>query len=75
MEGVPGEPAISLPIYTPTVIMMGVNQSSTRGYPHPSISSRTAFEWVLEKIVKSNITGFKIHIVHVQVPDADGNNY
>lgn len=70
---VPNDPATSHPIYAPTMIMMGVNQSTTKGYPHPSISSRTAFQWVLEKIVKSNVTGFKIYIVHVQVPDVNGN--
>eukprot|EP00262_Sarcandra_glabra_P010264 TRINITY_DN2530_c0_g1_i1.p1 TRINITY_DN2530_c0_g1~~TRINITY_DN2530_c0_g1_i1.p1 ORF type:complete len:186 (+),score=29.90 TRINITY_DN2530_c0_g1_i1:139-696(+) len=56
----------------PTRIMVAVNESSIKGYPHPSISSRGAFEWTLEKIVQSNTTGFKLLFVHVQVPDEDG---
>ncbi|WOK95471.1 universal stress protein A-like protein [Canna indica] len=56
----------------PTQIMIGVNQSSLRGYPHPSISSRTAFEWTVQKIVRSNAAGFKFLFLHVQIPDEDG---
>ncbi|OAY69543.1 universal stress protein A-like protein [Ananas comosus] len=54
-----------------TRIMVGVNESSLKGYPHPSISSRTAFEWTLAKIVRSNAPGFKLLFLHVQVPDED----
>ncbi|KAJ8631157.1 hypothetical protein MRB53_024480 [Persea americana] len=57
-----------------TRIMMGVNESSLKGYPHASISSRGAFEWTLQKIVRNNTTGFKILLLHVQVPDEDGFN-
>lgn len=56
----------------PTRIMIGVNESSIRGYPHPSISSRTAFDWTLQKIVRSNAAGFKLLFLHVQIPDEDG---
>jgi hypothetical protein len=56
----------------PTRIMMGVNESTIKGYPHPSISSRGAFEWTLQKIVRSNTSGFKLLFLHVQVPDEDG---
>ncbi|KAL3526413.1 hypothetical protein ACH5RR_011069 [Cinchona calisaya] len=56
----------------PTRIMMGVNESTIKGYPHPSISSRGAFDWTLKKIVGSNTSGFKILFLHVQVPDEDG---
>lgn len=59
----------------PTRILMGVNESSIKGYPHPSISSRTAFEWTIEKIVRDNARGFKILFIHVQIPDEDGNSY
>ncbi|RWR85633.1 universal stress protein A-like protein [Cinnamomum micranthum f. kanehirae] len=57
-----------------TRIMLGVNESSLRGYPHASISSRGAFEWTLQKIVRNNTPGFKILFLHVQVPDEDGFN-
>ncbi|GMP30318.1 hypothetical protein CsSME_00005035 [Camellia sinensis var. sinensis] len=53
-------------------IMMGVNESTIKGYPHPSISSKGAFEWTLKKIVRSNISAFKFLFLHVQVPDEDG---
>ena len=56
----------------PTRILMGVNESSIKGYPHASISSRTAFEWTLEKIVRTNVGGFKLLFVHIQIPDEDG---
>ncbi|XP_072964905.1 universal stress protein A-like protein [Typha angustifolia] len=55
-----------------TRILMGVNESSMKGYPHPSISSRNAFEWTLSKIVRSNLAGFKLLFLYVQVPDEDG---
>uniref|UniRef100_A0A2P2INS4 Universal stress family protein n=1 Tax=Rhizophora mucronata TaxID=61149 RepID=A0A2P2INS4_RHIMU len=58
----------------PTRVMMAVNESTIKGYPHPSISSRWAFEWTLRKIVRSNISGFKLLFIHVQVPDEDGFN-
>ncbi|KAJ6814199.1 universal stress protein A-like protein isoform X1 [Iris pallida] len=55
-----------------TRILMGVNESSIKGYPHPSISSRKAFEWTVDKIVRNNFAGFTILFLHVQVPDEDG---
>lgn len=55
----------------PTRVMIAVNQSSIKGYPHPSISSRRAFEWTLQKIVRSNNSGFVLLFLHVQVPDED----
>ncbi|GAB4849210.1 hypothetical protein Ancab_004020 [Ancistrocladus abbreviatus] len=56
----------------PTRVMIGVNESSLKGYPHPSISSRGAFEWTLQKIVRDNTAGFKLLFLHIQVPDEDG---
>ncbi|KAF3444648.1 hypothetical protein FNV43_RR14341 [Rhamnella rubrinervis] len=56
----------------PTRIMIGVSESTIKGYPHASISSRGAFEWTLQKIVRSNTSGFKLLFLHVQVPDEDG---
>ncbi|KAL6587468.1 hypothetical protein OROMI_000446 [Orobanche minor] len=56
----------------PTRVMMAVNESTIKGYPHASISSRGAFDWTLKKIVRSNTSGFKIFLLHVQVPDEDG---
>ncbi|XP_028772279.1 universal stress protein A-like protein [Neltuma alba] len=56
----------------PTRILMGVNESTIKGYPNPSISSRGAFEWTINKIIRSNTTGFKLLFLHVQVPDEDG---
>ncbi|KAJ4769157.1 Adenine nucleotide alpha hydrolases-like superfamily protein [Rhynchospora pubera] len=56
----------------PTKVMVAVNESSLKGYPHPSISSRSAFEWTLSKLVRSNFSGFKLLFLHVQVPDEDG---
>ncbi|XP_057447442.1 universal stress protein A-like protein [Lotus japonicus] len=55
-----------------TRIMLGVNESSLKGYPHPSISSKGAFEWTINKIVRNNVTAFNLLFVHVQVPDEDG---
>lgn len=52
--------------------MIGVNESTIKGYPHASISSKGAFEWTLKKIIRSNTSGFKLHFLHVQVPDEDG---
>jgi hypothetical protein len=52
--------------------MMAVNESSLKGYPHPSISCRTAFDWTLSKLVRSNPGGFHFLFIHVQVPDEDG---
>ncbi|KAK3444442.1 hypothetical protein EUGRSUZ_A00139 [Eucalyptus grandis] len=46
----------------PTRVMMGVNESTIKGYPHASIS----------KIVRSNTSGFKLLFLHVQAPDEDG---
>ncbi|KAL0395697.1 UNVERIFIED_CONTAM: Universal stress protein A-like protein [Sesamum calycinum] len=57
----------------PTRIMVAVNESTIKGYPHASISSRGAFEWTLKKIVRSNTSGFKLLFLHVQVPDEDGS--
>ncbi|KAJ9152665.1 hypothetical protein P3X46_026209 [Hevea brasiliensis] len=56
----------------PTRIMIAVNESTIKGYPHPSISSKGAFDWTLQKIVRSNTAGFKLLFLHVQVPDEDG---
>ncbi|KAG6489524.1 hypothetical protein ZIOFF_050797 [Zingiber officinale] len=58
----------------PTRILFGVNESSIRGYPHPSISSRTAFDWTLQKLIRSNAAGFYFLFLHVQVPDEDGRS-
>ncbi|KAG0451535.1 hypothetical protein HPP92_026177 [Vanilla planifolia] len=54
-----------------TRIMVAVNESSMKGYPHPSISSRTAFEWTVSKLVRSNVAEFRLLFLHVQVPDED----
>ncbi|KAJ3692487.1 hypothetical protein LUZ60_012837 [Juncus effusus] len=56
----------------PTKVMIAVNESSIKGYPHPSISSRTAFDWTLSKLIRSNFAGFKLLFLHTQVPDEDG---
>ncbi|ERN06679.1 hypothetical protein AMTRI_Chr01g112430 [Amborella trichopoda] len=57
----------------PTRIMVAVNQSSIKGYPSPSISSRNALEWTLKKIVRPTCRSeFKLLFLHVQVPDEDG---
>ncbi|KAF5746869.1 universal stress protein A-like protein [Tripterygium wilfordii] len=56
----------------PSRLMIAVNESTIKGYPHPSISSKGAFDWTLQKIVRSNTSGFKILFLHVQVPDEDG---
>lgn len=55
----------------PTRIMVAVSESTIKGYPHASISSRGAFDWTIEKIVRSNTSGFKLLIIHVQ--DEDGS--
>lgn len=56
----------------PTRVMVAVNESTIKGYPHASISSKKAFEWTLKKIVRSNTCGFKLLLLHVQVQDEDG---
>ncbi|KAI3452440.1 hypothetical protein Pfo_009104 [Paulownia fortunei] len=56
----------------PTRIMVAVNESNIKGYPHASISCRGAFEWTVKKIIRSNTSGFKLLFLHVQVPDEDG---
>uniref|UniRef100_A0A7N0VFA3 UspA domain-containing protein n=1 Tax=Kalanchoe fedtschenkoi TaxID=63787 RepID=A0A7N0VFA3_KALFE len=56
----------------PTRLMVAVNESTLKGYPHASISCRGAFEWALKKIVRDNVAGFKLLVLHVQVPDEDG---
>ncbi|CAK9162795.1 unnamed protein product [Ilex paraguariensis] len=56
----------------PTRIMVGVNESTINGYPNASISSKGAFEWTVEKIIRSNTRDFKLLFLHVQVPDEDG---
>ncbi|XP_074561696.1 universal stress protein A-like protein [Curcuma longa] len=65
-------PPTPTPTPTPTRILFGVNESSIRGYPHPSISSRTAFDWTLQKLIRSNAAGFYALFLHVQAPDEDG---
>ncbi|GAU16242.1 hypothetical protein TSUD_298740 [Trifolium subterraneum] len=55
-----------------TRIMIGVNESSLKGYPNPSISSKGAFEWTINKIVRNNVSAFNLLFLHVQVPDEDG---
>ncbi|XP_068642878.1 universal stress protein A-like protein isoform X1 [Aristolochia californica] len=62
----------SSPSSPPTRIMIAVNQSSLKGYPVASISSRGAFEWTMARIVRDNGAGFRILLLHVQVPDEDG---
>ncbi|KAK1404434.1 Ethylene response protein [Heracleum sosnowskyi] len=64
--------AASAPTDAPTRVMMAVNESTIKGYPHASISSKGAFEWTLNKIIRSNFSGFKLLFLHVQVPDEDG---
>lgn len=57
----------------PTRILMGVNQSSLKGYPHPSISSKNAFDWTIKKLIRSRDNqDFKLQLLHVQIPDEDG---
>lgn len=56
-----------------TRIMVGVNESSMKGYPYPSISSKGAFEWTIKKIVRNNVSAFNLLFIHVQVPDEDGS--
>ncbi|KAF7135649.1 hypothetical protein RHSIM_Rhsim08G0053600 [Rhododendron simsii] len=56
-----------------TRIMVGVNESTIKGYPHASISSKGAFEWTLSKIVRTNTSAFTLLFLHVQVPDQDGS--
>lgn len=55
-------------------MMVAVNESTIKGYPHASISSKKAFEWTLKKIVRSNTSGFKLLLLHAQVQDEDGSS-
>ncbi|KAF6157397.1 hypothetical protein GIB67_004335 [Kingdonia uniflora] len=57
-----------------TRIMVAVNESSMKGYPHASISSEGAFQWTLQKIVRYNPNGFKVILLHAQFPPGDGFN-
>ncbi|TXG51650.1 hypothetical protein EZV62_024174 [Acer yangbiense] len=56
----------------PTRVLLAVSESTIRGYLHASISSRGAFEWTIQKIVRSNTSGFRLHFLHVQVPNENG---
>lgn len=57
----------------PTKVLICVNQSSIKGYPHPSLSSVDAFEWTLKKLVKKSCRHlFKLCFLHVEVKDEDG---
>lgn len=56
-----------------TRVMVAVNESSMKGYPHPSISSKGAFDWTINKIVRDNVSAFNLLFLHVQVPDEDGS--
>lgn len=59
----------------PTTVLLAVNQSSIQGYPRPSISSSTAFEWILAKLIRpGSRKDFQLLLLHVQVPDEDGFN-
>ena len=51
-----------------TRILMAVSHSTIKGYPHASISSTRAFEFVLKKIVLSDRSRFKVVLLHVQEP-------
>ncbi|KAF5457258.1 hypothetical protein F2P56_021372 [Juglans regia] len=55
----------------PTRIMLGVNVSTLKGYPYASISCTRAFEWTLQKIVRSKTSAFKLLFLYVHVPDED----
>lgn len=56
----------------PTRILLPVSQSSIKGYPNPSISSMTAFRWLVDKLIHpASRPKFKLLILHVQVPDED----
>ena len=55
-----------------TRVLFAVNQSS-EGYPNPSISSLSAFHWILNKLIHPETKHrFKLLILHVQVSDEDG---
>lgn len=56
-EIVEGKPSSSS---EPTGIILGVHESSLKGYPHPSICSRSSFDWTVQKIVPSNTFDFNI---------------
>ncbi|KAK6155199.1 hypothetical protein DH2020_009447 [Rehmannia glutinosa] len=56
----------------PTKIMVAINESNTNGYQSPSRSCAEAFEWALKRIVRNNTSGFKILLLHVQLPYDDG---
>ncbi|KAJ0052602.1 hypothetical protein Pint_02748 [Pistacia integerrima] len=45
-------------------------QSIEKGCPYASDSSRAAFDWILENIIRSNVACFNLQFVHVQNPDA-----
>lgn len=56
----------------PTRILLPVNQSSINGYPNPSISCATAFDWILNKLIRSGSRkDFRLFLLHVQVHDDD----
>ena len=55
-----------------TQVMIAVSQCC-KGYPKPSISSRHAFDWILKNLIKPCCRKhYKLLILHVQVPDEDG---
>ncbi|KAK8483436.1 hypothetical protein V6N13_044318 [Hibiscus sabdariffa] len=48
-----------------TRIMLAMEESTITGYPHASISSGGAFEWTIQKFVRSNVSSFELLILHV----------
>ncbi|KAK8491658.1 hypothetical protein V6N12_019569 [Hibiscus sabdariffa] len=48
-----------------TRIMLAMEESTISGYPHASISSGGAFEWTIQKFVRSNVSSFELLILHV----------
>ncbi|KAE8689337.1 Ribosomal protein L12-A [Hibiscus syriacus] len=48
-----------------TRIMLAVDVSSLGGYPYASISSVGAFEWTIQKIIRSNVSDFELLLLHV----------
>ncbi|XP_042509102.1 universal stress protein A-like protein [Macadamia integrifolia] len=58
----------------PTQIMVAVNESSIKGYPHGIHQQQRCIRLDTPKIICSNSSGLKLLFLHVQVPDDDGFN-
>ncbi|XP_031258411.1 universal stress protein A-like protein [Pistacia vera] len=55
---------------TRILVAVKLTQSSGEGYPYASESSKAVFEWILQNIVRTNVTRFDLQFLNVHSPDS-----